>query len=244
MGKNRYWLDLYMRTFRLVVGIMLLVSPLNSRAGIKRIGTEKKVVALTFDDGPNSPHTEKLLKVLEAKGVTATFFLIGKQVENHPDLARKIAKAGHEIGGHSYDWQSLAFKRRKTVEAQLDKMDAAFASVGITNLALFRPPNGLLSPGQGKILEARGLEYISADVVVGDWKNIDAATIRDRVVKKVRPGSIIVLHDGGGNRAATVRAVPMIIDALRKQGYSFSTVGALLDFGYTHKDPKGSRNQE
>jgi peptidoglycan/xylan/chitin deacetylase (PgdA/CDA1 family) len=200
----------------------------NCRSGIKRVKTDLKIVALTFDDGPNPPHTDNLLKALDAKGVKATFFLIGKQVEANPNSVRKIIAAGHEVGGHSYDWGTLAFKRKKTVEAKLDKMDAAFANAGITNVVLFRPPNGLLSPGQGKILENRGLKSISADVVVGDWKKIDAATIRDRVLKKVRPGSIIVLHDGGGNRSATEEAVPEIIDELKSRGYNFVSVSDLL----------------
>jgi len=187
------------------------------------------VVALTFDDGPNPPYTNQLLKILEEKGVKATFFLIGKQVEEHPEITREIANAGHGIGGHSYDWESLAFRRRETVEGKLDQMDAAFANAGITNVVLFRPPNGFLSPGQGIIIEERGLVHISADVVVGDWKPIGAETINDRVLNKVRPGSIIVLHDGGGDRSATIKAVPMIIDALQLNGYSFWTVERLIE---------------
>lgn len=203
--------------------------PWPCRAGITRVDTARNVVALTFDDGPNPPYTEQLLDALAENNVKATFFLIGQQIDAHPDTAQQIIKAGHELGGHSSDWELLAFKTRRTVEARLDAMEASFAAIGTTNLVLFRPPNGILLPGQRKILEAKGLVHISADVVAGDWKDIDAETIRDRVVKKVRPGSIIVLHDGGGNRAATVAAVPLIIAELRKQGYSFLTVGELLE---------------
>jgi peptidoglycan/xylan/chitin deacetylase (PgdA/CDA1 family) len=214
---------------KLALALICMVFALQSSAGIKQVETARKVVALTFDDGPNPPHTEQLLKELEEKGVTATFFLIGKQVEAHPEMARRIAQAGHEIGGHSYDWETLTFRRRKTVETKLDQMDAAFADAGITNVVLFRPPNGLLSPGQGKIIEERRLRHVSADVVVGDWKRVDAETIRNRVLKKIRPGSIIVLHDGGGDRRATIEAVPQIINAAREQGYSFLALGALLE---------------
>jgi len=121
------------------------------------------------------------------------------------------------------------FKKREHVEAQLDKMDTAFRSISVTNLTLFRAPNGLLSPGQNSILEARGLRHISADVIAGDWKTQDVDKIQNAVLKKVRPGSIIVLHDGGGDRAATIIAVPKIIDALKIKGYSFCTVGELLE---------------
>ena len=207
----------------------MLAVPEMAGAGTKRVKTEQKVVALTFDDGPNPPYTGELLKILAEKEVMATFFLIGQQIEAHPESAKSILSAGHEVGGHAYGWNTLAFKKRKHVEQQLDKMDAAFASIGVTNLVLFRPPKGILSPGQGKMLEDRGLKHISADVLAGDWKDSSAEKIRDAVLKKVRPGSIIVLHDGGGDRSATIAAVPMIIDALREQGFSFSTVGELLD---------------
>ena len=206
-----------------------LVFPVLASGGTKRVKTNRKVVALTFDDGPNPPHTEELLKVLAEKKVNTTFFLIGQQIDLHPETARKILKAGHELGGHSCDWETLAFKSRKRVEGKLDKMETSFASIGITNLVLFRPPNGLLSPGQGKLLTARGLRHISADVVVGDWAKIDAQTICERVLEKARPGSIIVLHDGGGDRSATVAAVPQIIEVLRQRGFSFVTVGELLE---------------
>ncbi len=219
----------------LPIPILLLCAvvalPGSSQAGIRRIKTSEKVVALTFDDGPNPPFTEQLLAVLAKKRAKATFFLIGKQIEAHPETARKILAAGYEVGGHSYDWTTLAFKKKSFVNAQLDKMDAAFRGIGVTNLVLFRPPNGFLSFGQGKILRERHLENIAADVVVGDWKTTDPKKIQQRILKKVRPGSIIVLHDGGGDRSATLAAVPGIIDALRNEGYKILTVSGLLDLG-------------
>lgn len=214
-------------TLAIVFGLLAITA--NSSAGIRRVDTDRRVVALTFDDGPHPPFTEGVLAVLAEKQVKATFFLIGKQIEEHPHLARAILSAGHEVGGHSYDWDLLAFKRRSRVEDRLDKMEAAFASVGVTNLVLFRPPSGFMSPGQGAILEARRLKNIGADVVVGDWKAKTAKQIEDAVLNKVRPGSIIVLHDGGGDRAATVAALGGIIARLRNQGYSMLTVGELLD---------------
>ena len=196
-------------------------------AALSVCADEQQAVALTFDDGPNPPYTEKLLQILKEKEVKATFFLIGQQVETCPDLGIQIQDWGHEIGGHSHDWDMLAFKRWKTVERKLDKMDAAFADAGITNIALFRPPIGMLSFGQKNKIEARGLKFILGDVVPGDRKDIDAETIRNRVLKKVRPGSVIVLHDGGGDRTETIKAVLLIVDALREQGYSFLTVSEL-----------------
>ena len=115
------------------------------------------------------------------------------------------------------------------MENKLADMDAAFTSVGITNATLFRPPGGFLFPWQRKMVAEQDFIHISADVMVGDWKDVDAETIRARVLKKVRPGSIIVLHDGGGNRSATIAAVPMIIDELKSMKYEFVTVSELLE---------------
>lgn len=210
----------------LCIGVFL---PLSSQTGTRRIRTQQKVVALTFDDGPNPPYTEQLLEVLSEKKIKATFFLIGRQIESHPDTALKILAGGHEAGGHSYDWTLLAFKRKSFVNAQLDKMEQAFKSIGVTNLTLFRPPNGILSFGQSKLLENRNLKLINADVVAGDWKTNDPEKITRIVLKKVRPGSIIVLHDGGGDRSATLAATPIIIDALCRQGYTLLTVSELLN---------------
>lgn len=197
-------------------------------AAVRKIQTSQRLVALTFDDGPQPPFTEQVLAVLAGKKVKATFFLIGEQIEAHSGTARAILANGHEVGGHSCDWELLAFKRRTQVEAKLDRMKGSLASVGVTNLALFRPPYGLLLRGQQAILEGRGLRNILADVVVGDWMDKTPKQIEDAVLRKVRPGSIIVLHDGGGDRTATVAALGGIIDGLREQGYTLLTVSELL----------------
>ncbi len=219
------------KPYRTLITIILLVALLIFSwftHGIRQIETDQKVVALTFDDGPNPPYTVQLLQTLEEKQVKASFFLIGQQVTAHSETTQLILKGGHEIGGHSSDWKSLAFETQETMEGKLREMGEAFASVGITNISLFRPPSGFLFPWQRKMVAEHGFTHISANVVVGDWKDVDAQTIRDRVLKKVRPGSIIALHDGGENRDATIAAVPLIIDALKSMDYTFVTVTELL----------------
>ena len=197
--------------------------------GVRHVETDRTVVALTFDDGPNPTYTDQLLQTLEEQQVPATFFLIGQEVAAHPEIARKILMGGHEIGGHSSDWKTLAFVSPETMENKMADMDAAFTSAGITNVTLFRPPGGFLFPWQRKMVAEHGFTHISAAVRVGDWNDVDAETIRDRVLKKVRPGSIIVLHDGGGDRRATIAAVPLIIEELRSLEYEFITVSELLE---------------
>lgn len=210
----------------LLIGLLILSW---FTAGLRYVDTDRNLVALTFDDGPNPPYTEQLLQTLEEKQVTATFFLIGQEVTAHPETARRILDGGHEIGGHSSDWKTLAFESPEEMEGKLQEMELAFTSVGIPNTTLFRPPGGFMLPWQRTMVLERGLTHVSANVVVSDWKQIDAETIRDRVLKKVHRGSIIALHDGGGDRSATLAAVPMIIDALREQGYEFVSVSELLE---------------
>ena len=103
-------------TVAVLVGLLLFSW---FKAGIRRVSVEHNVVALTFDDGPNPPYTDELLQILEEKQVKATFFLIGQQVIDHPETAQKILRHGHEIGGHSSDWESLAFVSPKTMEGKL-----------------------------------------------------------------------------------------------------------------------------
>ena len=221
-----------MKTLRNLIVILILIGLLILSwftAGVRFVDTAERVVALTFDDGPNPPYTGQLLQTLQEKQVTATFFLIGQEVTAYPETALQIFKGGHEIGGHSSDWKSLAFESPTEMEGKLQEMEAAFTDLGIPSTTLFRPPGGFMLPWQRKLVADRGLTHVSANVVVGDWKEIDAQTICDRVLKKVNPGSIIALHDGGGNRAATIAAVPLIIDGLRAQGYEFATVSELLE---------------
>jgi peptidoglycan/xylan/chitin deacetylase (PgdA/CDA1 family) len=210
----------------LLIGLLILSW---FTAGVRYVDTDERVVALTFDDGPNPPYTEQLLQTLEEKQVSATFFMIGQQVTAYPETALKIFNSGHEIGGHSSDWKSLAFESLEVVGGKLQEMEAAFTNLGITNVTLFRPPGGFMFPWQGKLVAERGLTHINANVVVGDWKDVDAESIRDRVFKKVHPGSIIALHDGGANCAATIAAVPIIIDGLKAEGYTFVTISELLE---------------
>jgi peptidoglycan/xylan/chitin deacetylase (PgdA/CDA1 family) len=220
------------KSLRNIIVILILIGLLILSwftAGVRYVDTDRNLVALTFDDGPNPPYTDLLLETLEEKQVTATFFLIGQEVTAHPETALKILNGGHEIGGHSSDWKTLAFESPEEMEGKLQEMKLAFTGVGITNLTLFRPPGGFMLPWQRTLVLERGLTHINANVVVGDWKDIDAETIRDRVLKKVHRGSIIALHDGGGDRSATLAAVPMIIDALREQGYEFVSVSELLE---------------
>ncbi len=196
---------------------------------VNRVSTDQQVVALTFDDGPNLPYTAELLRILGSKEVKATFFLIGSEVASQMEVPRKIDRAGHEIGSHSYDWSILSFKSRISVLQQIEMTEETLSNAGINHISLFRAPKGILSPVAISVLNDRNYVVVGGDVIAGDWKSHDSIQIKDTVLRKVRPGSIIVLHDGGGDRTKTLEAVPMIIDGLRDKGYSFLTMSELLN---------------
>jgi peptidoglycan/xylan/chitin deacetylase (PgdA/CDA1 family) len=196
--------------------------------------SEDKIVALSFDDGPNEPYTSQVLDILKREHVRATFFLIGENVRHFPDTAARIVREGHVVGNHT-DHHPMPFALRPTSTLQ---SEVSNAEVTIRNATgqyahLFRPPNGLRSPWLIQVLERDSLLAVNWDDAPGDWDPLPVQTIVDRAVGRARPGSIILLHDGlnllhGADQGATVRALPAIIDELRARGYRFVTVPELL----------------
>jgi len=193
---------------------------------------DARLVALTFDDGPNDPATSRLLDVLAAKDVKATFFVVGENVEVYPDTARRIVAEGHALGNHSYRHR----KRDALLDpgyGELERAQRAIAAVVGFRPALYRAPNGFHTPWQLRAVRRAGLVTVHWNVQTKDWERPDPDTIVRRVLEHVRPGAIVLLHDGddtrhGSDRAPTVEALPQIIDALRARGYRFVTVPELL----------------
>lgn len=195
--------------------------------------TNKKVVALTFDDGPYSPYTEQLLDILKEHNVPATFFLVGKNVEKYPELVRRIANEGHQLGNHTYHHVDLLKGDRKTIAEEIDRTSKAIAAITGTAPHVVRPPHGFRDPVVMEIMAERNLKVVEWSVMSRDWTNPGVEVIVDRTVKKVKNGSIILLHDGDGiaskaSRIQSVEATRRIIQALMAQGYQFVTVDEIL----------------
>lgn len=193
----------------------------------------RAVVALTFDDGPNEPCTSRLLDVLRAEGVRATFFLVGANAESHPDVVRRIAAEGHSIGNHSYNHRALIACSRAALAEELDRTQAALTRISGRAPELFRPPFGFRDPRVLAAARARGLTTVQWSVVAWDWRRPGAERIADAVLRGAGPGSIVLLHDGseterGADREQTVEAVRRLVPALRGRGLSFVTVDELL----------------
>jgi peptidoglycan/xylan/chitin deacetylase (PgdA/CDA1 family) len=190
-------------------------------------------VALTFDDGPNEPYTSQIADYLDERGIHATFFQVGKAVSRHPEVTRRLFHAGHVIGHHGHSHQFTRYLRRATLAQDMRDADLVFADLGIRP-AMYRPPWLLRVPSLFPMLRRHGLQPISGEfchpleVFQPDPERIARATLA-----KVRPGSIVIFHDGfdghAGYRASTVAAVKLVVDRLSADGYGFTTVDRLLD---------------
>ncbi len=188
----------------------------------------KKVVALTFDDGPNGAYTEEVLNILEEESIRGTFFLIGKNVEVYPEIAREIAGRGHCIGNHSYShpWL-LPFKAKGALIAEISKAEEAIYNATGVRPKLFRPPHGFRTPWMVSTIHEMGYKIIMWDDMTTDYiTSSKSEDIAKHIISHVRPGSIIVLHDGlnlnhGVKRTNATKALKTIIKDLKGRGYGF-----------------------
>jgi peptidoglycan/xylan/chitin deacetylase (PgdA/CDA1 family) len=199
-------------------------------AAVRQATTASKVVALTFDDGP-SEYTAQLVAELKDLGVPATFFVIGRQIEDFPDVVAQENRFGNVVGNHTWGHVDLARQKKKLLRSQVsDTSTAIFRATGRWP-TLLRPPYGSTSRKVNTYLRSRRLVATLWDVDSEDWRGIPTPQIVRNVVSGVQPGSIVLLHDGGGSRNATLAAVPLLVARLRGEGYTFRTVPALLDAG-------------
>jgi peptidoglycan/xylan/chitin deacetylase (PgdA/CDA1 family) len=195
---------------------------------VDRVETPEKVVALTFDDGPDPAGTHAVLDTLKSRQVPATFFLIGRDIAAHPDLARDIAAAGHEIGNHSFSHDRMVGVTPSWVADEVEATDALIRAAGYTGEILFRPPNGKKLFALPQYLAAHNRVTITWDVEPDSDGTPDAATVEQATVGQVRPGSIVLLHAMYAAREQTRQAIGPVVDRLKQRGYRFVTVSQLL----------------
>ncbi len=201
------------------------------------VTTETKQLALTYDDGPNDPHTLHLLDVLARHDARATFFLIGRYVKQRPDIVRQIAQAGHAIGNHTFTHPLLTFKSEAEIRRELIDCRTAIAEAIGEHSNLFRPPFGGRRPAVLRIARELGLEPVMWNITGYDWNAPPAETIERTVSGKIHGGDVILLHDGGhqqmgSDRSQTVTATDHLIAQFRAQGSAFVTI---LDMMATSK---------
>ena len=188
-------------------------------------------VALTFDDGPDDPFTLEVSRVLDEHGVKGTFFEVGKAIDARPEIVRALYADGQLVGNHSYHHDYWRWLDPRYPE--LDRTQTAFQrQLGVCP-AFFRPPHGQRTPFMLAHVSSKGMHTVTWDVSAGDWATGDAALVAKRILDGVKPGSIILLHDGidgtvTADRSVLIAALPMILDGLRAKGLSPVRLDELL----------------
>ncbi|GAA3858998.1 polysaccharide deacetylase family protein [Saccharothrix violaceirubra] len=197
------------------------------------VETDQRVVALTFDDGPDPAGTADLLRTLADKDVPATFYLTGRELVAHPDLGRAIAAAGHEIGNHSFSHRRMVLVTSDFVADEVERTDAAIRATGYTGPITFRPPYGKKLVALPHYLARHDRRTVMWDLEPDSSPEADksAEAIARSTVEQARPGSIILLHGMYANRKSSRDAVGPIVDGLRAKGFRFVTVSGLLALG-------------
>jgi peptidoglycan/xylan/chitin deacetylase (PgdA/CDA1 family) len=204
----------------------------------------QREVALTFDDGPNPPYTDRILDVLRSEHVRATFFVVGRAAVAYPNTVRRIVRDGNALGNHTWDHAHLIVESPAAIRSELLRTDAAIARITGTHTHLMRPPFGARDFAVIDAAHALGYRVVMWSVPLpNDWEQPGDATIAKRVIDRVRDGGIIVLHDGNRgivcarahapplrtcDRSQEVAATREIVDALRARGFRFVTIPELV----------------
>src|SRR5947199_5691310 len=183
-------------------------------------------IAMTFDDGPSATLTPKLLDLLAAHHINATFFVIGENVAEHPEIVALAAQEGHEIANHSWSHPNFGKMSDENVRRQLQQTDDAIKNATGKRPTLLRPPYGSITAREKRwIHDEFGYDIILWDVDPYDWKRPGPAVVRARILKETRPGSIVLSHD---IHPGTIEAMPSTFDELEAKGFKFVTVSELI----------------
>ncbi len=207
------------------------------------VGTpgEGKLMALTFDDGPNTAWTPTLLEVLDRFGVKATFFSIGHYAREQPELLREVAAAGHAIGNHTYTHVTMPLHTDETIRRELRQTTEAIEEAGVEmarvhGRRLMRPPYGRRRPGTLRVLREEGYVPILWSVTLWDWsKGVTTEKIMHKAEKQIRGGDVVLLHDGcdvamGWDRSHSVRSAELILTQWKEQeGFEFVTIPEMIE---------------
>jgi peptidoglycan-N-acetylglucosamine deacetylase len=205
-----------------------------------------KILALTYDDGPNDPWTMKLLEVLDRHQVQATFFMLGRNVRQRPELARAVAQAGHAIGNHSFTHPNLIFASDAKLRQELEETSKAIEEATGERPFLFRPPYGARRPGTFKVVEELKMFPVMWRVTCFDWAAKSHEDILKHARRQIAGGEIVLLHDGGHlhmgeDRSHTVKASDELIREYKDKGFLFTTVAEMMQMRPGVQMPFGAR---
>ena len=216
-----------------LAGVVILTGVAYLFGTVIRVPLREKIVALTYDDGPNPPYTNEIVEYLHAQSVPATFFVVGRAVARWPDVVRQELQSGDVIGNHTWDHTHLVEKSNAQIAAELAQTDAMIQQKTGVRTRLFRPPYGSLDVRVIAVVRHLGYDIIMWSIPLSkDWENPPPSVIRDRVIPYVKDGDIITLHDGDeghlGNRSSSVAATKLIVERLKEMQFRFVTIPELL----------------
>lgn len=201
-----------------------------------------KVIALTFDDGPDVRYTPRILDILKRNGIHATFFLCGRRVSQFPELARRIVAEGHALGNHTETHPHLEYEGLADVRCEIDGCEQQISSITGQKPLLFRPPRGLLSRSILSTVVSRGYKIVEWSLAFDRAKEKRSAVLTARVLRLARAGDILLMHDGSASKAdergQSVRELDNLIHGLRVRGFRFATVTDLLPANPVHGQPR------
>lgn len=213
----------------------------NRELPIYSVGTEEKKIAISFDCAWGVDYTDRLLEIMEEKGVVSTFFCVEFWTEKYPEYVKKISDAGHDVGTHSATHPYMSKLDKATVVKELTTSSEAIEKITGKEVKVFRPPYGDYNDTLIETARELGLYTIQWDVDSLDWKNLSAKEIYNRVVPKVQNGSIVLFHNNGLH---TADALADIIDALKGKGYEFVTIYDLIYKDGFYMDANGRQQLE
>lgn len=203
------------------------------------IPTDEKMVAITFDDGPDILYTPEILTILKQYDAKATFFTVGFRAEKYPDIIKRQMNEGHEIANHTYEHLDFRGKSEQTIAEEIKKGEDVLYHITGKRPALFRPPFGYYNKRIVDVAKKQGYTVVmwSKHQDTRDWQNPGTSRIVRRVISHIQPGQIILFHDhGSGSRKQTVQALKEILPILKQKGYTFVTVSELLKHHPNYRD--------
>lgn len=196
---------------------------------VEQVSVEEKIVAFTFDDGPHPVYTHQVLEIFRRAGGHATFFMIGKEMEAYPDIAAEVHREGHEIANHTYTHPNLTELTLEKAEEELQQAERLVQEVTGNAAQSFRPPYFGVNDDILSLAAERGYQTIGAvNGGARDWDNPGVEHILEHTRSVVKPGSVLIFHDGYGDRSQTVEAVRVLVEELTAEGYRLVTVSELL----------------
>ncbi|HBV99029.1 MAG: hypothetical protein JL50_18725 [Peptococcaceae bacterium BICA1-7] len=226
--------------FTLCLALLAGYQHLSLTAGIKasfagdssrlvyRADHAEKVVALSFDDGPEPSYTLPALHTLAQKGARATFFVVGSQAAKHPDIILEMTRQGHEVANHTWSHPDMNEVTTGELVNEVKATNQLIEGLTGDKNIYFRPPKGIIGPEGRKALFGEGCQIVMWSICIESREVLNPREMAQRVLDQVSPGQIILLHDGRLDRTKTIQALPFLLDGLKEKGYRAVTVGELL----------------